>query len=475
MSSIFISVGQCGNQLGDTLLDYLNQNRTKQAAYLFDYFDGKYHSINIDSEIKVLNTLKTNHGSRLRSDNVIATRCGRGSNWACGYTGLAKDGGSSKLIDKTIDAIRAESERCDFLLNFVLMHSLSGGTGSGASSKLVEQLREHFGAKKYILTQSVAPFKDGEIPLQHYNNLLCLSHLHEYVDFIGLHQNDDVLDILDRQTLHTNRTNKSNFLPPLKSKSAFSADEVYNPISFHEMNSYILKSFLNCIYPIGSVSSNSQSIGLELAEMQRILCSDKNLKLVELYTLDTSSNSNMLIKNLLNLIPKYRKSTETKITSLNSLIIARGKFEPANNEPSTGVDQLIAKEFDLITKSLNPVAWNPFAIDCWTSKCALNYEPTNNRKSNSYDFDDDNGNYSKQKTTTTTTPITASLTIATNRNKCVDYLSEVLNKSWTKYQHKAYLHWYEKYSIGREHFAEAFENLTKIIESYKFSTSTSSI
>lgn len=78
------------------------------------------------------------------------------------------------------------------------MHSLSGGTGSGCGSKLLEELRNEFGAKKYIFTQSVAPFSSGELPLQHYNNLLCLSHLHEFSDAILLFQNDDVLELIEK-------------------------------------------------------------------------------------------------------------------------------------------------------------------------------------------------------------------------------------------------------------------------------------
>ena len=93
---------------------------------------------------------------------------------------------------------RRESERCDFLLNFNLMHSLSGGTGSGCGSKLIEQLRDDYGAKKYVFTQSVAPFSCGELPLQHYNNVLCLSHLHEFVDGICLFQNDDVFEMCEK-------------------------------------------------------------------------------------------------------------------------------------------------------------------------------------------------------------------------------------------------------------------------------------
>ena len=152
MSSIFISVGQCGNQLANTLLDFLTQNKTTQTSYLFDHYDHKYHFINLDSEIKVINNLLTNHSSHLRQENVINTKCGRGSNWASGYTGLEKDK-ASQLINSSLESIRREMERCDFLLSFYMFHSLSGGTGGGCGSKLVELLRDEYGSKKYLFTQ----------------------------------------------------------------------------------------------------------------------------------------------------------------------------------------------------------------------------------------------------------------------------------------------------------------------------------
>ena len=85
--------------------------------YLFENFDEKYHFVNLDSECKVINSLLGKHGAKLRHENIINTRCGRGSNWASGYSGLEKDN-ATKLINSSLDSIRREIERCDFLLSF---------------------------------------------------------------------------------------------------------------------------------------------------------------------------------------------------------------------------------------------------------------------------------------------------------------------------------------------------------------------
>jgi hypothetical protein len=110
----------------------------------------------------------------------------------------------------------------------------------------------------------------------------------------------------------------------------------------------------------------------------------------------------------------------------------------------------MCQEFELIKKSLNPVAWNPYTIDFWSSKHSINQPDTAHRSTTSK---------SQQ-------PTTNSLTIATNRNKCVDYLQDVLDKSLKKFKVKAYLHWYDKFNITDDHFQNSFQCIQNVIESY---------
>ena len=92
MSTIFVGIGQCGNQLSGVLIDYLISNQTPQTSYLFNHFDGKFHFVNFDSEAKVINSLFSQHKLHLREENLINTKCGRGNNFGSGYKGLQKDG-----------------------------------------------------------------------------------------------------------------------------------------------------------------------------------------------------------------------------------------------------------------------------------------------------------------------------------------------------------------------------------------------
>jgi hypothetical protein len=455
----------------------LSQNHNNQTSFLFNHYDGKFHFVNLDSEIKVINNLINDHRDSLRVEtNIINTKCGRGSNWASGYAGLKKDG-ALKIIEKSIDSIRSEMERCDFLLNFNIQHSLSGGTGSGCGSRLIERLRDEFGYKKYIFTQSVAPFRDGELPLQHYNNLLCLSHLNEFADCITLFHNDDVFNQIEKQYNEYMNSNPSSVTSNTKTKLMPTAlkktlnnnaniNTNDNTISIKQMNSYIIRSFLDMIYPVDNVSLKSQSIGMEYYELQRLLCPNPNLKIIELYDVNVSpssfssvsrysnvnNNKIQLVKQLLSLVPRYKKEfTDNHYVSLNSLIIARGTHDLNNDNYSTKqIMSQIWQDYDLIKKHLNPVEWNPFTIDFWSSKSSIN-DPYIN-------------------TTTNTKAKSNSLTIATNRNRCVDYLKQVEEKSLEKYKARAYLHWYNKFNINDDHFENSFENIRNIIDNYNYMT-----
>jgi hypothetical protein len=373
-------------------------------------------------------------------------------------------------------------ERCDFLLNFNIQHSLSGGTGSGCGSKLIERLRDEFGYKKYIFTQSVAPFRDGELPLQHYNNLLALSHLNEFADCITLFHNDDVFYQIEKQyneyinsnpSSVTSANSKAKLMPAALKKTLNTTTNTNlndNTISIKQMNSFIIRSFLDMIYPVDNVSLKSQSIGMEYYEIQRLLCPNPYLKIIELYDVNVSpsslssvskyssannnntNKSNPLVKQLLSLVPRYKKEfTDNHYVSLNSLIVARGTHDFNNDNYSTKqIMSQIWQDYDLIKKHLNPVEWNPFTIDFWSSKSSIN-DPYNNVTNNN-----------KVRSN--------SLTIATNRNKCVDYLREVEEKSLEKYKAKAYLHWYHKFNINNDHFENSFENIRNIIENYNYMT-----
>ncbi|XP_027005362.2 tubulin beta-8 chain-like isoform X3 [Tachysurus fulvidraco] len=178
MSAVVLQVGQCGNQLGLDWWKLINKksNHHKKRCP-FSSRNGELAAVCVDTEPKVLRkAYEFVKNRKIRPSNIIEGKGGRGGNWAYGYHG-ARFEGDNGLLKQTMEALRQEAERQDYYGGTVLLHSLTGGTGSGLGSRLCEEIREEFPVR-HILTVSVVPHHSGESPLQHYNTLLSLAALH---------------------------------------------------------------------------------------------------------------------------------------------------------------------------------------------------------------------------------------------------------------------------------------------------------
>jgi hypothetical protein len=97
------------------------------------------------------------------------------------------------VVERAVESIRREAERCDSVIDLLLLHSVSGGTGSGLGSRLLQTMRETLFPKNYILAASVFPFAEGDTPLQAYNAALTLKWLQRHADGVCAFHNDDLL------------------------------------------------------------------------------------------------------------------------------------------------------------------------------------------------------------------------------------------------------------------------------------------
>ncbi|KAA6374534.1 MAG: putative tubulin delta chain [Streblomastix strix] len=80
----------------------------------------------------------------------------------------------------------------------MLLHSLAGGTGSGAGTRLAEILRDNY-KSSFLVNQVAWPFSTGEVVVQNYNGILSLSHLNEVSDVIIVSDNEEQQKICQQQ------------------------------------------------------------------------------------------------------------------------------------------------------------------------------------------------------------------------------------------------------------------------------------
>ena len=185
MSTVFLHVGQCGNQLGQSFwqeeAEWYSSSKpgapatsrstplgrphssskvckksssVSRSAHVSSYslLDGTLPCVLVDTEHKVLKKCtgeKTRLGKKVPPDFRVMERKGRGNNWAYGYfaaKGRVMEGEklvrgfrfgvgeSERLVDTVQECVRKLVEKCDRFGGFVQLHSIAGGTGSGVFS-----------------------------------------------------------------------------------------------------------------------------------------------------------------------------------------------------------------------------------------------------------------------------------------------------------------------------------------------------
>ena len=196
---ITVSIGQCGNQVNEGFWDALATEHAidhekglwdgkdyrqieKSDVYFQEIPGGRYvpRSVLVDLEPGVLNAVQANKkmGRLFNPDNFIGAQDGAGNNWAKGYLGYG-----SEIIDDVLDQVRKQTEICDSLSGFQIMHSLGGGTGSGLGSLVLEKLSEDY-SDSLRFNFSILPGSTNggvsDVVTEPYNSVLALNPLIEY-------------------------------------------------------------------------------------------------------------------------------------------------------------------------------------------------------------------------------------------------------------------------------------------------------
>ena len=122
--------------------------------------------------------------------NLAFAQSGTGNNWAKGhYTEGAE------MADEILDMTRKESEMCDSLHAFQIIHSLGGGTGSGLGTLLIDKLREEYPTKQNCSFTVMPHITVTSGPTDPYNVVFAMHHLIENTDTVMCLDNKALFDI----------------------------------------------------------------------------------------------------------------------------------------------------------------------------------------------------------------------------------------------------------------------------------------
>ncbi|KXN69104.1 tubulin gamma chain [Conidiobolus coronatus NRRL 28638] len=199
---ITLQVGQCGNQMGQVFWSQLcaehgigadgrlqpfaidNQALDRKDVFFYQADDEHYipRSILIDLEPGVIDVIKNgSYGNLFNPENIFTSKDGSGAGnlWAEGYAR------GDHVGDDIIDMLDREADNSDSLEGFMMLHSISGGTGSGLGSLMLEKLNDRY-PKKLTQTYSVFPNNEtaADVVVQPYNSVLSLKRLTQNADCV---------------------------------------------------------------------------------------------------------------------------------------------------------------------------------------------------------------------------------------------------------------------------------------------------
>jgi len=199
--SISLHIGQCGIEIGHQTLKNLHTHakyHPDEISPIFSYCQNNLvpNTLLIDTEEKVIdNYFKTDNN--INYQNKVSAYSGSGNNWSLGFHKNAP-----KAKEEIFNSINSIAEKMDSFNNFINLHSLAGGTGSGLGTKLSIWLKDEFGRKKSLFTTVITPQSDGDICVQSFNSVLTLANLES--DAIFLLNNDDYYKIVKKRINNIN-------------------------------------------------------------------------------------------------------------------------------------------------------------------------------------------------------------------------------------------------------------------------------
>jgi len=205
-----LHIGQAGNQIAESVWELMClEHGLSPDGICEDPKDGnmdvmysetekgehRARSLFFDFDQAAIDRLRKHKYKKIFKPNLLIN--GKGNAGSCYSIGYANLG--SSFIENVMNNIRKEAELCDTFLGFVMFHSISGGTGSGFSSYLLDMVKQEY-PNKQLFTYSLIPSPNiSNIVVEPYNAVLAMRDLGELSDVNFLLDNEKMYSILRDQ------------------------------------------------------------------------------------------------------------------------------------------------------------------------------------------------------------------------------------------------------------------------------------
>ncbi|KAH9414519.1 hypothetical protein DERP_008714 [Dermatophagoides pteronyssinus] len=445
---ITLLIGQAGIQIGETFWDIIraehgiesdghldqqhkNRNENEILATMFNETsrNGYYvpRTVMVDNDPSVIDQIVSGpKGKNLFSSRMTVTgKEDAANNFSRGFYTL-----SSKLLSPTIDIIRKSVELCDSFQGFLMFNSFGGGTGSGFSARLIDQLETQFNHcdhRQQRLEFNVFPSpKLSTAIVEPYNALFRTHHSLIRSNLMFLFDNEACYDICQRQ-LNLDRVHYShiNQLISLVASSVTSSTRFGGPLNVD------LAEFETNLVPYPRIHFPSASY----APISNPCCQpyDQSIKTLTQFCFE-SKNRMIKYNSSATLHQSKQQQQQSKQENgkyITSCLLYRGDCQP--KEINQAMIDLKRQE--------NFVNWSPTGM-----KCGIASEPPK--------MLDDIGQTNR------------SVCLLSNHTGMIECWRLLCRKFDLMYNKRAFVHWYVSEGMEETEFQEAREDLECLIEDY---------
>ena len=323
-----------------------------------------------------------------------------------------------------MEAIRKRMEMCDRFEGVTLFHSTCGGTGSGLGSRVMTEFRDSYSRKPILFSVAVSGYENtrkykqrrpdsicmGDTgPLRHYNTILTMDTVQRHADACLFFSNSRLLRQQIRSSLHS------------KTK-----------VGMTELNRDIANAVWSALEPPCRPGSSEMYVRGHLDLLLRDTVPVSATKLLQTEYAgghESWTKAWSEIERVTKSLGDYEENT-----ILGSRLACRGKTFPNNIEVSSRLR---------FRKAPN-VVW-----------CA--------RKAR----EDSNVNDLKTRRRRRSGQSTCSMSFTHNNTRVArENVALHLRRLRVLLDERAYLHWYERYGVGRFEIESAMETMRCVVEEY---------
>nr|AJA30089.1 alpha-tubulin [Agmasoma penaei] len=220
---VHIHIGQAGCQMGNavwelyclehginpdgtTNQDFKDINEPSSIFYRTEMNKFVPRAVYLDLEPSVINQVKGGKYKQLfHPESLVHGKEDAANNYARAHYTVGRE-----MLDPAMDAIRRTMELCDNAVQgFTVFHSFGGGTGSGFTSLIMEQLKDKSKASKLEFAIYPSP-KLGTSVVEPYNSLLTTHMTIDYSDCSFLVDNQAIFSMCKRLGITAPKYNDIN-------------------------------------------------------------------------------------------------------------------------------------------------------------------------------------------------------------------------------------------------------------------------